>query len=296
MNRGTLVACGALLLGGLTGGAILGRCVSERCQPPSEQDKDRLINFVRLRYRLPPIARVGVADGGIVPGSCFRRLVFETLVGQPFKVVLVASPDFRFLTRDLIDALPDPGELAQQRRETARALVRGGPPTRGNPKARVTLAVFSDFQCPYCARLAKALNEIAASEGDRLRIVYRYFPLSIHPWAKPAAEAAACAARQGDGDFWSLHDFLFAHQNQVTRADLVQRLDEWAGATAALNRQSFDRCVEGSLASGPVEQDMALGEELGVNATPTVFLNGEAVDARSPDELRPLIRQAVETP
>jgi protein-disulfide isomerase len=104
--------------------------------------------------------------------------------------------------------------------------------------------------------------------------------------------AAACAQRQNNAAFWSLHDFLFAHQKELSPDNVVERIAEWARTAPNLDRGSFDTCVSKGWTSGQVEQDLALGEELGVNRTPTLFLNGEPLDASSPDELRALIARA----
>ena len=265
----------------------------DRCAPPDEADKSRLKSFLRIKYKLPPGAEIGVADGGVAFGSCFRKLVFATLSGPPFRAELFASPDFRFLTKELLDARPDPKEAAERQREAAQSLVRGNVPVRGTGKAPVTLAVFSDFQCPFCARTAKVLNGLGDSEGDRLRVVYHYFPLSIHPWARPAAEAAACAQRQSNTAFWSLHDFLFAHQNELSVDNLGQHVAQWGRTAPDLDPGQFERCVRESLTSGQIEQDVALGTELGVRGTPALFVNGEPVDGSSADELRALVRRPV---
>jgi len=293
MSRATVVVCATLLAAGLATGAAALRVWSPvRCAPPGEADKERLISFVRLKNNLPATAEVGVADGGVVPNSCFRKLVFATLRGRQFRAELFASPDFRFLTGELLDARPDPKQAAERRRQTAESLTSGNVPARGGEKAVVTMAVFSDFQCPYCARMAKTVSDLSASEGDRLRIVYHYFPLSMHKWARSAAEAAACAQRQSSAAFWSLHDFLFTHQRDLSQDSLQPRVAGWAKTTPGLNQKGFERCVSQELTSGQVEQDIALGDEFGVNSTPTVFIDGEPVDDPSPDKLRALIGHA----
>jgi protein-disulfide isomerase len=192
---------------------------------------------------------------------------------------------------DLLDAQPDPQKAAEQRRQTAEALLRGNVPVHESGKAKVTIAVFSDFQCPYCARMAKTLEALAGSEGESLRVVYHFFPLSNHPWAWQAAEAGACAVRQSNAAFWSLHDFLFAHQRELSPDNFAQRVTLWVQDTQSLDQGRFERCRSEHLTSGQIEQDMALGEELGVRGTPTVFVNGDITDSHSEDELRTLVRR-----
>jgi protein-disulfide isomerase len=261
-----------------------------RCAALTDTDRARLMQSVQARYNLQG-ANIGVADGGTVRGSCFHKLVFASLSGRRFRADLFASPDFRYLASELWDASPDPKETERRRRETALALVRGDPPTRGSDQAPATLAIFSDFQCPYCQRMAETLNRLAASEGGRLRIVYHYFPLSMHRWARPVAQAAACAHRQGNAAFWSLHDFLFAHQRELTADNVPRRVEDWAHAAPHFDAEKSATCVKEGLTSGQVEQDMALGVELGVHGTPTLFLNGEFIDGGSADEIRASIRR-----
>jgi protein-disulfide isomerase len=266
-----------------------------RCSAPSRADKERLAAFIRHKYNLPAGADIGVADGGPVSGSCFRELVFASLEGPAFRAKLFVSPDFRFLTKDILDARPDPKAEADRRRKTAEALAVGNAPARGTDTSPVTLAVFSDFQCPYCARLAKTISDLPSADQDRLRILYRYFPLSMHKWARAAAEAAACTQRQNGVAFWNLHDYLFTHQKEISSDNLKARVLDWARSVPGIDRNDLETCMSRSLTSGQVEQDIALGNELGVGSTPTVFLNGDLVEDTSPDKLPGLIARALST-
>jgi protein-disulfide isomerase len=250
------------------------------------------VSFVLLKYTLPANAEIDVVDDGPVSGTCFRSLVFASLNGPRFRAPLFASPDYRFLTTELLDARPDTGAAARRLRQTAEALAGGSVPVLGADNAPVTLAVFSDFQCPFCARFAATINGLPTGKRDRLRVLYHFFPLPMHKWARSAAEAAACAQRQTGAAFWNLHDWLFAHQKELSVENLSARVLDWARSTPAFDRNEFGVCVERSLASGQVEQDIALGEELGVGGTPTVFLNGDLINDTSPDKIASLIERA----
>lgn len=143
-----------------------------------------------------------------------------------------------------------------------------------------TLEIYSDFQCPYCGQLAAPVEQLRKVAGDRVRVVFRHFPLSFHADAALAHRAAAAAAEQGK--FWEMHDLLFANQGALKKDNLLA----YAGRIGLeLNR--FARDLEDPRLEAIVERDRAAGTLLGVSGTPTMFLNGKRVSGgRSFRELR----------
>jgi protein-disulfide isomerase len=143
-------------------------------------------------------------------------------------------------------------------------------PTHGPSNALATLVVFSDFECSYCQRLTNTLAVIRERFASDVRVVFKHMPLSRHPHARLAAEAAIAAHAQGK--FWEFHDLLFAHQDALEPADL-ERYAAQAGMDVARMRTE--------LAQGThrprLERDIALGRTLGVSATPSSFVNGTIV-------------------
>lgn len=153
-----------------------------------------------------------------------------------------------------------------------REPVEASGPQRGPPDAPVTIVEFSDFQCPYCGRFTPVLRQVLAAYPTKVRLVYRYFPLStIHPEAQKAAEAAACASNQGK--FWEMHDTLFAEQGDLGVIALKEK-----GKRLGLDAALFDQCLDGGMASPVVAADVDAGAKLGIGATPTSFVNGRFVD------------------
>ena len=143
-----------------------------------------------------------------------------------------------------------------------------GSPSRGPKEAPVTIVEFSDFQCPYCARLTKTLKEVAAKYGDQVRVVYRHFPVSqIHPLAEKAAEASLCAADQDH--FWEMHDLMFETQDKLKDEDLKAE-----AAKLKLDAGAFDTCLSSGKYAERVKQDQREGYTLGVAVTPALFING----------------------
>src|SRR5690606_17287626 len=100
----------------------------------------------------------------------------------------------------------------------------GDGPSAGPKDAKVTVVTFSDFQCPYCARATRTVEELKQFYGDKIRIAYRHFPLSQHTRATPAAEASHCADEQGK--FWEYHDVLYQNQQSLEEADLTRYAED----------------------------------------------------------------------
>jgi protein-disulfide isomerase len=137
----------------------------------------------------------------------------------------------------------------------------------GPDDALVTIVEWSDFQCPYCAKQAPVLDHVRQKYGDQVRVVYRHMPMSFHRDAMLAAEAGAAAAAQGK--FWAFHDALFANFGHLTRADLDAAAQK-AGVDMAVFKQALDeRRYHDSIVA-----EAAAGEALGVDGTPTLFVNG----------------------
>ena len=119
-----------------------------------------------------------------------------------------------------------PSRGSSRRSTTSRILLEpyrvpvetGSAPSRGNPKAPVTILEFSDFQCPYCVRARPVVNQVREAYGDKVRFVFRHFPLDFHAQAQKAGEAAACAGEQGK--FWEMHDLLWENASKLQVADL----------------------------------------------------------------------------
>src|ERR1700733_5178503 len=133
------------------------------------------------------------------------------------------------------------------------------------------MTIFSDFQCPYCSQLARMLNkEILPTQGKTTRIVFRYFPLTMHPWARPAAEAVACAQEQGDEYFWRPHDFLFEQQHQFNPNNVVAKITEETKGFQKFDSGRFAACLASKRTAPEIDRDIAFGTENGVDGTPTV--------------------------
>lgn len=138
----------------------------------------------------------------------------------------------------------------------------------GAESAPYTLVEYGDYECPDCGRLFFIIRDLQATLGERLRIVYRHYPLSgIHPAAQEAAEAAEAAAAQGR--FWEMHDLLFRNQNALKRKNLLAY-----AASLGLDSSRFNDELKKNVYEDRVREDFRRGVQNGVYKTPGLFLNG----------------------
>jgi protein-disulfide isomerase len=152
-------------------------------------------------------------------------------------------------------------------------------PSLGPANAPVTIVEFSDFQCPFCQRVAPTLKQIKAKYGDRVRIVWKDFPLTqIHPQAFDAAQAGNCAREQGK--FWEYHDQLFANQSALQ----PEFLKKYAAAVG-MNAETFGACLDSAKFRPKVQAALETGAKLGIGSTPTSYVNGRTVTGAQPYEV-----------
>jgi protein-disulfide isomerase len=177
---------------------------------------------------------------------------------------------------DLRKAGPEVRVLFDAPRHTIE--VTSEDPSIGAASAPVTLVEFSDFQCPFCQRVAPTLKQVQQTYGDKVRIVWKDFPLTqIHPQAFKAGEAAHCAGDQGK--FWEYHDRLFSNQQALQPADLKKH-----AADLGLDAAAFGTCLDTSKYGERVRDGVAEGTRLGINSTPTVYINGRVLSGAQPYE------------
>ena len=150
---------------------------------------------------------------------------------------------------------------------------------KGNADASVTLIEYSDFECPYCLRHNSTMEQIFNEYKDKIKIVFRHFPLSFHQNAQKAAEASECAGEQGK--FWEMHDKIFAANEAGTMS-----IDSWKkdAAELKLDTKQFNACLDDGKYASKISEEQAGGQAAGVQGTPATFINGELVSGAVPYE------------
>lgn len=164
---------------------------------------------------------------------------------------------------------------------------------RGNPQAPVTLEEFGDYQCPPCGLLAGPIKQLEHDYQPRLRVIFRHLPLANHQHARAAAWAAEAADLQGR--FWDMHDLLYREQSVWSKAADAQTLFAAYAGTLGLDIDRFKKDMESDKVKAGVARDQEKATSLGVQNTPTIFLNNRALapTALAPSDLRAAIDAAI---
>jgi protein-disulfide isomerase len=157
-------------------------------------------------------------------------------------------------------------------------------PMKGNPRGRLTLIEFADYECPHCKRFQPVLRQVVEEFPNDLKLYFKHYPLPQHTNARMAAEAAVAAQKQGK--FWQFQDKLWDHQDDLSPAEI-----EKVGKEAGLDMTKFRQDLSSDAVKARVEKDRSDGSAVGIQATPTLYINGrEYTDARDADSLREWIK------
>jgi protein-disulfide isomerase len=161
---------------------------------------------------------------------------------------------------------------------------------RGDGKALITLEEFGDFECPPCAKMSEALHQLEKDYHGKLRIVFRHFPLAMHPHAREAAHAAEAAHQQGK--FWEMHDLLYQKQAQWSKGVDVPSLFAGFAAELGLDVERFKKDMASPEIAARVTADHELGKSRSVTSTPTIFINNTVLPSTSTNPVG--VRTAIE--
>jgi len=276
-------------------------CLGCSAQPPPSPPSDivrAVQRQVRAHYSLPPNVKVIV---GPLRSSEFANYDALTVTfaspnkNQDFEFLL--SRDHKTLVRiTKFDLTSDPYA------EIMKKIDVSGRPTRGNKDAKVTVVNYDDFECPFCSRMHQTLFPgIFKEYGDRVLFIYKDYPLEeIHPWAVHAAVNANCLGAQNNDAYWDYADYLHGNQQAIGREkgrDVQNaELDKLAALQAQkhnLDVAKLQACVKAQDEKA-VRASMREAETVGVDATPTMFVNGQKLDgAVPPDGVRLALDQAL---
>jgi|SRR5208283_957944 len=274
-------------------------CLGCSAQSVSPELAQKIERHVRSYYKVPSDLKVLV--GVTSPSAEFPKYdsVVVTIDGGEKKQDLrfLVSKDHSEMIRIVkFDLNKDPFA------ETMSKIDVTGRPTRGAKSSKVVVVNFDDFECPFCSRMHQELfPEILKEYGDRITFIYKDYPLvEIHPWATHAAVDANCLAAQNADAYWDFADYIHANQHEVSnektpeaRFAALDRLTMLQGQKHNVDTIKLQSCIKAQNDSA-VKASMKEADGIGVEATPTLFVNGEKIDgAVPPSELRAALDRAL---
>ena len=258
----------------------------------------RVERQVRSYYNIPP--EVKVTLGPLRPSEFpnYDALTISLAGGSKKQdVEFLLAKDGKSLIRfTKLDITKDPYA------EVMKKIDVTGRPTRGNKDAKVVAVNFDDFECPFCSRMHQTLfPELFKEYGDKVLFIYEDYPLAtIHPWATHAAVNANCLAAQNSDAYWDFADYIHANQKEVNaekKGDpqfaVLDKDTLQQGQKHNLDMTTLQACIK-TQNEDAVKQSVKQGDSLGIDATPTMFVNGQRVDGALPiDEVREVLDRAL---
>ncbi len=162
--------------------------------------------------------------------------------------------------------------------------ILAGRPFKGPEDAPITIVEYSEFQCPYCRRAAATVgNQVLKNYGDKIKLVFKHFPLGFHKWAEPAAIASECAFRQNNEAFWYFFDKFFENQRIINEGNIREKSLQLA-EEANLDKEEFSNCYDNKETLTQVKQDIEEGKSIGLTGVPAFFINGKKLSGAQPYE------------
>jgi len=241
--------------------------------------KASIISNVHEVFKVPPTVYVTVGDfhDSTVPN--FREAVVTADNGgkQKQTAVFYVTKDNRYVVMGNVFPL-------LSRSEILHGISTVNQPSIGSPHAPVTIVEYADLECPSCARMQEFLEkELLPKYGDKVRVIFKEFPLAMHEWASLAAIANECAYEISPNSFVTYRSMIFAHQNNINAANARDQLLTY-GETAGVDRVKLATCMDSKASQPRVDKGLHEGQALGISSTPTFFINGKILVGVPPGE------------
>jgi protein-disulfide isomerase len=272
-------------------------CLGCSAQSVPQNLTRRIERQVRSSFSIPPETRilVGALKTSEFPNYDALTITFDNGERKQDVNFLLSKDGNTLIRMSRYDLTKDPYE------EVMRKIDTKDRPTRGNKDAKVVAINYDDFECPYCSHMHQTLFPTIFKEyGDRVLFIYKDYPLvEIHPWAVHAAVNANCLAAQNNDAYWDFADFIHANQKEVNqqsppaRVTMLDRFTVERGSKYNLDGPKLQACIAAQKEDA-VRASMKEATAIGVDATPTLFVNGEKIDGALPlPELRAVFNRAL---
>ena len=260
-------------------------CRAQTAPAPDSALNRRIEITVRSQYNLPPDVDVTLGEPSPSKFTGYQMLPIIVSKGSQKQVIqfLLSDDHTKLVHLDTMDLAKNPSDM----------ITTAGRPIRGNPNAKVTVIVFDDLECPFCARMNSELFPGTLEHyKDQVRYIYKDDPLSeIHPWAMHAAVNANCLAAQSTAVYWTYVDYLHAHGDEITGPDRNQqesyaaldRIAKQEGTLGNLDSAKLNACIA-KQDETKIRAERSEADALNIDGTPALFVDGERIDGAVPRE------------
>ncbi|HEV2171198.1 MAG TPA: thioredoxin domain-containing protein [Candidatus Binatus sp.] len=231
-----------------------------------------LKDFLQKHFKIPSPDSIALGPAFKTPmaGLLARQLTVRNDQGQTVQATIFFDPNE---TKAIIGQYLDMSTDAWGR-ENMGSVTLSDRPTLGPADAPVTIVEFADFECPYCAHTFSVMETLVnTTYKGKIKLIFKAYPLNVHPWAMKAAEAAECARMQNPAAFWDFARYFYSNQGSIDIKNIQQNVDKIA-KQQKLDAPSLKACMDSPQTEARVKQDQNDGNSIRVSSTPTFFVNG----------------------
>ncbi|MFZ0680295.1 thioredoxin domain-containing protein [Candidatus Binatus sp.] len=231
-----------------------------------------LKDYLQKHFKIPSpdLIKLGPAFRTPIEGLFARQLIVSNEQGQNVSTSLFFDKnETKAIIGQYIDTSREPWG-----RTNMSGVSLDDRPTQGPANAPVTIVEFADFECPFCAHAFSVIETLVnTTYKGKVKVIFKAYPLNVHPWAMKAAEAAECARMQNPDAFWDFARYFYTNQGSIDAKNIQDNVDKLA-KTEKLDAPSLKACMESAQTEASIKQDQTDGNSIHVSSTPTFFVNG----------------------
>jgi len=228
--------------------------------------------YLQKHFKIPSadLIKMGPAVKTAIDGLLARQLIVSNEQGQNVSTTLFFDQnESKAIIGQFLDTSMEPWG-----RVSMSSVNLDDRPTQGPSGAPVTIVEFADFECPFCAHAFSVLETLTnTTYKGKVKVIFKAYPLNVHPWAIKAAEAAECARLQNPAAFWDFARYFYTNQGSINVNNIQSNVDKLAKAQK-LDEPSLKACMDSPQTAARIKQDQADGNTIRVSSTPTFFVNG----------------------
>jgi protein-disulfide isomerase len=234
--------------------------------------KDAVLKtYLQKHFKIPSpeLIKLGPAFKTPIEGLFARQLIVSNEQGQNVSTTLFFDKNGKAIIGQYIDTSIEPWG-----RINMGSVGLDDRPSQGPANAPVTIVEFADFECPFCAHAFSVIETLVnTTYKGKVKVIFKAYPLNVHPWAMKAAEAAECARMQNPAAFWDFARYFYTNQGSINAKNVQDHVDKLA-KTQKLDEPSLKACMDSPQTEARVKQDQTDGNSIHVSSTPTFFVNG----------------------